>query len=74
MLCAWFSAGELIFSKGELCTGLYVVKPALADANSGQTDGPGGSVAELAVFDGVNYLAAQAITDCSLSFLSKKDS
>jgi len=50
-------------------------KPALADANRcGQTDGPGGSVAELPVFDGVNYLAAQAITDCSLSFLSKKDS
>src|SRR5271157_1963187 len=37
-------------------------------------DGPGGSIAELPVFDGGSYPAsAQAITDCSLLFFSKKD-
>jgi len=37
-------------------------------------DGPGGSIAELPVFDDGPYPAsAQAITDCSLLFFSKKD-
>ncbi len=37
-------------------------------------DGPGSSIAELPVFDGGNYPAsAQAVTDCSLFFVSRQD-
>lgn len=37
-------------------------------------DGPGGSIAELPVFDGGNYLAsAAAIDDVTLPFVSKRD-
>ena len=78
-----FSAGELIFGEGEPCSGLYVVEAGnvrIFKSSAGgreqvlSIDGPGGSIAELPVFDGGNYPAsAQAITDCSLLFFSKKD-
>src|SRR5271166_314809 len=78
-----FSAGELIFGEGEPCAGLYVVEAGnvrIFKSSAGgreqvlSIDGPGGSIAELPVFDGGDYPAsAQAITDCSLLFFSKKD-
>ena len=78
-----FSAGELIFAEAEACTGLYVVESGhvrIFKSSAGgreqvlSIDGPGGSIAEIPVFDGGNYPAsAQAITDCSLLFFSKRD-
>ena len=78
-----FGAGELIFDEGGPCTGLYVVESGhvrIFKSSVGgreqvlSIDGPGGSIAELPVFDDGPYPAsAQAITDCSLLFFSKKD-
>ena len=78
-----FSAGEMIFDEGEPCAGLYVVEAghvrifkssACGREQVLSIDGPGGSIAELPVFDDGPYPAsAQAVTDCSLLFFSKKD-
>ncbi|MGC2111459.1 MAG: Crp/Fnr family transcriptional regulator [Candidatus Korobacteraceae bacterium] len=78
-----FSAGELIFGEAEPCMGLYVIESGnvrIFKSSAGgreqvlSIDGPGGSIAELPVFDGGSYPAsAQAINDCSLLFFSKKD-
>lgn len=78
-----FSAGELIFAEAEPCAGLYVIESGnvrIFKSSAGgreqvlSIDGPGGSIAELPVFDGGSYPAsAQAVTDCSLLFFSKKD-
>ena len=78
-----FSAGELIFAEAEPCAGLYVIESGnvrIFKSSVGgreqvlSIDGPGGSIAELPVFDGGNYPAsAQAINDCTLLFFSKKD-
>jgi CRP/FNR family cyclic AMP-dependent transcriptional regulator len=78
-----FSAGELIFAEAESCAGLYVIESGnvrIFKSSAGgreqvlSIDGPGSSIAELPVFDGGNYPAsAQAVTDCSLLFFSKKD-
>jgi len=78
-----FSAGEFLFSEDEPCAGLYVIESGhvriFKSSASGREqvlaiDGPGASVAELPVFDGGNYPAsAQALTDCKLLFISKKD-
>ena len=78
-----YSAGEMVFSEGEPCAGLYVVESGhvriFKSAASGREqvlsiDGPGGSIAELPVFDGGNYPAsATAIDDATLLFVSKQD-
>jgi CRP/FNR family transcriptional regulator len=78
-----FSAGELIFAEAEPCAGLYVIESGnvrIFKSSAGgreqvlSIDGAGHSIAELPVFDGGNYPAsAQAVTDCSLLFFSKKD-
>ncbi len=78
-----FGAGEIIFTEGESCAGLYVVQTGnvrIFKSSAGgreqvlAIDGPGSSIAELPVFDGGDYPAsAQAITDCSLFFVSKQD-
>lgn len=78
-----FGAGEQIFGEGELCSGLYVIESGnvrIFKSSAGgreqvlSIDGPGGSIAELPVFDGGNYPAsAQAITACTLLFFSKQD-
>jgi CRP-like cAMP-binding protein len=78
-----FHAGELIFSEGDACTGLYVVQAGnvrIFKSSAGgreqvlSIDGPGNSIAEVPVFDGGNYPAsAQAITDCRLFFFSRQD-
>jgi CRP/FNR family transcriptional regulator, cyclic AMP receptor protein len=78
-----FGEGELIFSEGEPCSGMFVVESGNVRIFKSSTggreqvlsiDGPGGSVAELPVFDGGNYPAsAQAITATALLFVSKQD-
>ena len=78
-----FSTGEIIFSEGDTCTGMYVVefghirifKTSVGGREQVLSiDGPGGSVAELPVFDGGNYPAsASAVEDCTLLFIAKQD-
>ena len=78
-----FQAGEIVFSEGDACSGLYVVQSGnvrIFKSSAGgreqvlTIDGPGSSIAELPVFDGGNYPAsAQAITDCHLFFFSRQD-
>ncbi len=78
-----YSSGELIFSEGEVCAGLYVVQSGnvrIFKSSVGgreqvlSIDGPGSSIAELPVFDGGNYPAsAQAVSDSTLLFFSRQD-
>jgi CRP/FNR family transcriptional regulator, cyclic AMP receptor protein len=78
-----FSAGEMVFSEADPCTGMYVVESGqirIFKTSAGgreqvlSIDGPGGSVAELPVFDGGNYPASvSAVEDCVLLFISKQD-
>ena len=78
-----YSAGETVFGEGEPCSGLYVVESGnvriYKSSPNGREqvlsiDGPGGSIAELPVFDGGNYPAsATAIDNVTLLFVSKQD-
>jgi CRP-like cAMP-binding protein len=78
-----FQAGELIFSEGDACAGLYVIEVGnvrIFKSSAGgreqvlAIEGPGNSIAELPVFDGGNYPAsAQALTNCVLFFFSRQD-
>jgi CRP/FNR family transcriptional regulator len=78
-----YAAGEIVFSEGEPCSGLYVVEAGhvrIFKSSSGgrehvlSVDGPGSSVAELPVFDGGNYPASVAAVDeATLLFISKQD-
>lgn len=78
-----YSAGEIVFSEGEACSGLYVVESGhvrIFKSSSGgrehvlSVDGPSSSIAELPVFDGGNYPASvAAIDDATLLFISKQD-
>ena len=77
------SAGELVFSEGEPCMGLYAVESGhvrIFKTSPGgreqvlSIDGPGSSIAELPVFDGGAYPAsAIAIEDATLLFVGKQD-
>jgi CRP/FNR family transcriptional regulator len=78
-----YAAGEMVFSEGDPCAGLYVVQSGnvrifKSSANGREQvlsiDGPGSSIAELPVFDGGNYPAsAQAVSDSTLLFFSRQD-
>ena len=78
-----YSPGESVFGEGDPCSGLYVVESGhvrifKSSANGREQvlsiDGPGGSIAELPVFDGGNYPASvTAIDDATLLFVSKQD-
>jgi CRP/FNR family transcriptional regulator, cyclic AMP receptor protein len=78
-----YGAGEIIFSEGEPCAGLWVVSAGniriFKTAASGReqilgVEGPGSSVAELPVFDGGTYPAsASTAADTVLIFVAKKD-
>src|ERR1017187_8229170 len=71
-----YSSGEIVFSEGEACAGLYVVEQGnirifkISPAGCEQVlsiDGPGSAVAEVPVFDGGNYPAsAAAVGDVTL--------
>ena len=78
-----YAAGEIVVGEGEPCLGLYIVESGhvrIFKSSSGgrehvlSIDGPGGSVAELPVFDGGNYPASvAAIDEATLLFISKQD-
>lgn len=78
-----YSPGELLFSEGEPCVGLFFVVSGrvriFKTSQSGREhvlsiDGPGSSIAELPVFDGGPYPAsASAMQTSELLFISRKD-
>ena len=78
-----FAPGEIIFTEGEMCAGLYVVEEGhvriFKSSPSGReqvlaVDGPGSSIAELPVFDGGNYPASTCSVDhARVYFISKQD-
>jgi CRP-like cAMP-binding protein len=78
-----YAPGEMVFAEGEPCAGLYVVERGhvriFKTSPGGREqvlaiDGPGGSVAEVPVFDGGNYPASGAAVDqATLLFVSKQD-
>ncbi len=73
----------MVFSEGEPCAGLYVVESGsvrIFKSSPGgreqvlSIEGPGGSIAELPVFDGGNYPASVvAMEDSVLLFVSRQD-
>ena len=78
-----FRRGELLFSEGDSCTGLFLVATGkirifkMSAAGREQVlaiEGSGSSFAELPVFDGSNYPAsASALEDTEVLFISRKD-
>ena len=78
-----YATGELIFSEGDVCVGLFVVHSGnvrIFKSSAGgreqvlSVDGPGSSIAELPVFDGGTYPAsAQAVSPSTLLFFSRQD-
>lgn len=78
-----FSAGELLFSEGEPCSGLHIIARGKIRIFKTSVNGreqvlsvniPGESVAELPVFDGGPYPAsAMAIEDTEIAFISRRD-
>jgi CRP/FNR family transcriptional regulator len=77
------SAGELLFSEGEPCSGLHIIARGKVRIFKTSVNGreqvlatnvPGESVAELPVFDGGAYPAsAVAIEDSEIAFISRRD-
>jgi CRP/FNR family transcriptional regulator len=78
-----FSAGELLFSEGDPCRGLYIIDSGKlrifkSSVNGREqvlaVEGPGSSVAELPVFDGGPYPASvSAVEDSQILFVSRQD-
>lgn len=78
-----FSAGEVLFSEGQPCKGLYIVVDGrvriFKTSLSGRehvlaVEGPGASVAELPVFDGGSYPASAAAMEATHAlFVSRAD-
>jgi len=78
-----FRRGELLFSEGDPCTGLFLVASGkvrifkVSAAGREQVlavEGPGSSFAELPVFDGGDYPAsASALEEAEILFVSRKD-
>ena len=78
-----YTPGELLFTEGEPCAGLYMVVAGRVriykTSPSGREhvlaiEGPGSSIAELPVFDGGTYPASAAAVDPSeLLFVSRQD-
>jgi CRP/FNR family transcriptional regulator, cyclic AMP receptor protein len=78
-----YSSGEMVFTEGEPCTGLYVIERGhvriFKSSAAGREqvlsiDGPGSSIAELPVFDGGTYPAsAAALEDATLLLIRKQD-
>jgi CRP/FNR family transcriptional regulator len=78
-----YASGDLIFSEGDPCAGLYIVETGdvrIFKTSAGgreqvlTIEHAGNSVAELPIFDGGNYPAsASAATDSVLLFISRSD-
>lgn len=78
-----FSTGELLFSEGEPCRGLYIIARGKVRIFKTSVNGreqvlgvntPGESVAELPVFDGGTYPASAIATEeTEVAFISQRD-
>ena len=78
-----FSAGELLFSEGEPCSGLHIIVRGKVRIFKTSASGreqvlavnvPGESIAEIPIFDGGPYPAsAVAVEDTDLAFISRRD-
>ena len=78
-----YMQGELLFSEGDACKGLHIIVSGklriFKSSASGReqvlaVEGPGGSVAELPVFDGAPYPASvSAAEDSQILFISRND-
>lgn len=78
-----YQEGEIIFSEGDPCDGLYVIQAGSVRIFNTSSNGrervllienAGNSLAELPVFDGGPYPASTAaVGKCTLLFISKKD-
>jgi CRP/FNR family transcriptional regulator len=78
-----YSKGEIIFTEGDPCAGLFVIESGhlriFKSSPNGReqvltVEGPGSSVAELPVFDGGCYPASTAaVDDARVLFISKQD-
>jgi CRP/FNR family transcriptional regulator, cyclic AMP receptor protein len=78
-----YSGGELLFSEGDPCAGLFLIASGRVRIYKGSSngreqvlavEGAGGSIAELPVFDGDAYPASAAALESSeLLFVSRKD-
>lgn len=78
-----FSAGELLFSEGEPCSGLHIIVRGKVRIFKTSASGreqvlaenvPGESIAEIPIFDGGPYPAsAAAVEDTDLAFISRRD-
>ena len=78
-----FDTGEILFSEGDACAGLYIVvtgririyKTSMGGREQVLTlEGPGSSIAELPVFDGGPYPAsASALAPSEMLFISRAD-
>lgn len=78
-----YGHGELLFSEGDPCRGLYIIESGklriFKSSPNGReqvlaVEGPGGSVAELPVFDGGPYPAsASTVEDSQILFVSRPD-
>src|SRR6516225_1860062 len=78
-----YTKGELVFSEGDPCAGLFVIESGhlriFKSSPSGREqvltfEGPGSSVAELPVFDGGTYPAStSAVDDARVYFISRPD-
>ena len=78
-----YAKGELVFSEGDPCTGLFVIESGhlriFKSSPGGReqvltVEGPGSSVAELPLFDGGTYPASTAAVDnARVYFISRSD-
>jgi len=78
-----YQKGELLFTEGDPCTGLFVIESGrvriFKSSPNGReqvlaVEGPGSSVAELPLFDGGNYPASTAaVENARIYFISKQD-
>ena len=78
-----YAKGELVFSEGDPCIGLFVIESGhlriFKSSPGGReqvltVEGPGSSVAELPVFDGGTYPAFTAAVDSArVYFISRQD-
>ena len=78
-----YGHGELLFSEGDPCRGLYIIESGklriFKSSPNGReqvlaVEGPGGSVAELPVFDGGPYPASvSTVEDSQILFVSRPD-
>src|SRR5689334_22179350 len=80
---ATITRGEILFTEGDPCTGLFVIESGhvriFKNSPNGREqiltiEGPGSSVAELPLFDGGTYPASSAaVADARIYFISKQD-